>query len=118
LQGGGPTPVAAGLQLALLTARQVRARGMAPVLVLLTDGRANIALDGTAGRLQAGDDAQAMARAISTEALPSIIIDTNFMPSSTLGALGREMRAQVLPLPRADAGRIAGALDLALSGTV
>ena len=118
LLGGGPTPVAAGLQLALLTARQVRARGMAPVLVLLTDGRANIALDGTAGRLQAGDDAQAMARAIATEALPSIIIDTSFMPSSTLGALGREMRAQVLPLPRADAGRIAGALDLALSGTV
>ena len=118
LPGGGPTPVAAGLQLALLTARQVRARGMAPVLVLLTDGRANIALDGTAGRLKAGDDAQAMARAIATEALPSIIIDTSFMPSATLGALGQEMRAQVLPLPRADAARIAGALDLALSGTV
>jgi magnesium chelatase subunit D len=48
LPGGGGTPLASGLALARQLGEAVAARGSTPVLVFLTDGSANIALDGTA----------------------------------------------------------------------
>ncbi|MEM9638668.1 MAG: VWA domain-containing protein, partial [Pseudomonadota bacterium] len=46
LPGGGGTPLATGLRQAFELATQARSKGLTPTLVLLTDGRANIALDG------------------------------------------------------------------------
>jgi Mg-chelatase subunit ChlD len=57
LPGGGGTPLASGLQVALGMAAQVRRTGAVPVVVLLTDGRANVALDGGPGRARAEADA-------------------------------------------------------------
>ena len=53
LPGGGGTPLAAGLQQAALLAQQSRSKGLTPTVVVLTDGRANIALDGTPDRAAA-----------------------------------------------------------------
>ena len=57
LPGGGGTPLAAAIDAARTLALQLQRSGDTPVLVFLTDGRANIAHDGTPGRAQAGADA-------------------------------------------------------------
>ena len=54
LAGGGGTPLAAGLKAALDLAQQARGRGLTPTIITLTDGRANLALAGTASRVPAG----------------------------------------------------------------
>ncbi|MEM9852617.1 MAG: VWA domain-containing protein, partial [Pseudomonadota bacterium] len=54
LPGGGGTPLAAGLLAAQTLAKQEAARGFTPMVVLVTDGKANIALDGTPGARSGG----------------------------------------------------------------
>ncbi len=115
LPGGGGTPLAAGLRLAMEVAIQARARGMTPTLALLTDGRANIALDGTANRPQAMEDAARMARAYATSGIPTLVLDTATRPQPDLRALAGQMRATYLPLPRADAHRMSAVLGAALA---
>ncbi|TGD66099.1 magnesium chelatase subunit D [Tabrizicola sp. WMC-M-20] len=114
LPGGGGTPLAAGMRLALATATQARAHGLTPTIALLTDGRGNIALDGTANRALAEEDAQRLARAIRATGLPSIVIDTANRPQPGLAAMARAMDAPYLALPRADARRLSGVLSAAL----
>ena len=63
LPGGGGTPLAAGLDAALAAAAAERRRGRTPTVVLLTDGRANVARDGAGDRARAEADALAAARA-------------------------------------------------------
>ena len=50
LPGGGGTPLCAGIEQAMLVADNVRRGGGTPLVVFLTDGKANIARDGTADR--------------------------------------------------------------------
>jgi magnesium chelatase subunit D len=116
LPGGGGTPLAAGLAEALALARQARLRGVTPYVALLTDGRANIALDGTPGRPQAGEDAERMARLYRSEGLPAAVIDTATRPSQPARDLAAAMGASYLALPRADARALSGALGAALAG--
>jgi len=115
LPGGGGTPLAAGLQAAMELGMQSRGKGLSPTLAVLTDGRANIALDGTANRAQAGQDATQMGRCLRAEALPAILLDTGNRPTAALKDLALEMAAPYLPLPRADAQRISSAVADALA---
>jgi len=69
----------------------------------LTDGRANIALDGRADRAQAAADAERMAAAIAAEGVPAVVIDTGARPSPALPALAQRMGGRAAVLPRADA---------------
>jgi len=115
LPGGGGTPLAAGLQTALGTARQARARGLAPALAVLTDGRANVSLSGTGGRPQAMADSHAMARALAAEGVPALVIDTGMRPSPALAELARALGGDLVTLPRADDAGLAGALSVALT---
>ena len=57
--GGGGTPLATGVAAGQALAISARGQGRTPFLILMTDGRANIARDGTAGRTQADEDAMA-----------------------------------------------------------
>jgi len=114
LPGGGGTPLAAGLKAALGLADQARRRGLTPTIVTLTDGRANIALDGRADRAQAGTDALAMARALRAAGVEAIVIDTGNRPEPALKELARVMDGVWLPMPRADAQRLSGAVAAAL----
>ena len=114
--GGGGTPLASGLQVAMLAARQAQARGMAPTLAILTDGRANIALDGTANRAQAAEDAGRMAALIAGAGLAAVVIDTGFRPTPALQDLARRMGARWLALPRADSSLMADALSASMDG--
>jgi magnesium chelatase subunit D len=114
LPGGGGTPLAAALKLASETAVRARSRGLTPVLVLLTDGRANIALDGAAGRERAEADATQMARLWRGAGAASVVIDTASRPEAGLKRLSLSLGGVYLPLPRADAARMSTALEAAL----
>lgn len=114
LPGGGGTPLAAGLRAALELAAFARGKGMTPSIALLTDGRANVDLSGTANRAQAAEDATAMARAIRARGLTGLVIDTGLRPTASLDGLAREMRLPYLPLPRADARAVSRAVGTVL----
>ena len=114
LPGGGGTPLAAGLKAALDLAILTRGRGMTPSIALLTDGRANIALDGSADRTAADSDAIRLARAIRATGITGIVIDTGNRPTPALALLARTLDAPYLPLPRANAQRLTAVLTGAL----
>ena len=114
LPGGGGTPLAAGLQMAEEVARLTRSRGMTPTIALLTDGRANVALDGRGDRVAAMAEAQVAARRLAASGTPALVIDTATRPTPELRGLAAMMGATYLPLPRADARRMADALSGAL----
>ncbi len=103
LPGGGGTPLAAGLTAARDLAEAARARGRTPFLVILTDGRANIAIDGTAVRERAERDAEEAARAIGQARIGAAFVDTSLRPRPEGARLALAMGARYLPLPRADA---------------
>jgi magnesium chelatase subunit D len=110
LPGGGPTPLAAGLDAAAALAQEARRRGRTPLLVLLTDGRANIARDGKPGRPQAEADALAAATPIRHDAVPALLVDTAPRPHPFARKLAEAMGARYLPLPAADATRLSDAV--------
>ena len=110
LPGGGGTPLAAGLNAARELAESARARGKTPFVVILTDGRANIAADGTAVRATAQSDAEAAARAMGAANIASAFVDISVRPRPEGAALAAAMRARYLPLPRADAATMHAAV--------
>ncbi|MEM8554627.1 MAG: magnesium chelatase subunit D [Pseudomonadota bacterium] len=114
MAGGGGTPLAAGIQEALTLGLQARSRGMTPTLCLLTDGRANVALDGTGNRSQAAEDAAKLGRLARVQGLAALVIDTGQRPQPALRQLAETMDAPYLPLPRADADRLSTAVQAAL----
>jgi magnesium chelatase subunit D len=111
--GGGGTPVAAGLRLAASVADAARRRGDVPLLVLLTDGKANVALDGTGGRDRANQDALAMARLLRATAVRGLLVDFSQRAQTEAQVLAQAMGARYLPLPRADAALVAGVVRAA-----
>jgi magnesium chelatase subunit D len=111
--GGGGTPVAAGLRMAAAVADAVRRRGDVPLLVLLTDGKANVALDGSGGRDRASADALSMARLLRATAIRSLLVDFSQRAQPEAQRLAEEIGARYLPLPRADAATVAGAVRAA-----
>ncbi len=83
---GGCTPLATGLLEGLRLAETERLRNPAvtPVLVILTDGLANIDLSGNMRSDTPRSDALSVAREIAARRIPAIMIDTN--PSSPSSA--------------------------------
>ena len=116
LPGGGATPLAAGMKLGLETAIQAQRKGLSPVLILLTDGRGNIALDGTPNRAEAAEDASAMARHVLQAEVESIVIDTSNRPEAALRTLAGNLQGRYITLPRADARKLSAAVTASLDG--
>lgn len=116
LPGGGGTPLAAGLRMAFDLGLQTRARGMTPTIALLTDGRGNIALDGSANRERAEADTMRLARAIAAAGIPALVLDIANRPQPGLRLMAGHLNAPYLPLPRADAHRLSAVLQSALGG--
>ncbi|GJE73416.1 Magnesium-chelatase 60 kDa subunit [Methylorubrum podarium] len=112
LPGGGGTPLAAGLDAAATLALGVRRAGGNPVIVLLTDGRANVARSGLGGRALAGEEAVAAARLLRAQALPTLVIDTGARPDGAR-RLAEAAQARYCPLPHADAGSVSAAVRAA-----
>jgi magnesium chelatase subunit D len=110
LPGGGGTPIAMGIDAARALADAVVRRGGTPVVVLLTDGRANVSRSGRGERQQAEEDALGAARAARSMGLTSLLVDTSPRPQPQAARLAREMGAAYLPLPRGDARALSRAV--------
>jgi magnesium chelatase subunit D len=113
LPGGGPTPLAAGINAALRLGVMERRAGKQPLLVILTDGGANIGQDGKPGRAAAGRDALAAARACGLQNLPALVVDTAPRRQKFVAELAAAMAARYVPLPYADAARLNRAVQAA-----
>jgi magnesium chelatase subunit D len=111
LPGGGGTPLAAGLAAALGLARDARGRGRTPFLVLMTDGRANVALDGSGGRERAMADAATLARAVQADGISATLIDISARPRPEARDLAAQMGARLIVLPRARPEALKAAID-------
>jgi magnesium chelatase subunit D len=110
LPGGGGTPLAAGIEAGLALADAVGRKGETPVVILLTDGRANVARDGKGGRARAEEDALTAARAVRAAGVKVLLVDTAPHPQPLARRLAGEMDAVYLPLPYADAAVLSRAV--------
>lgn len=111
LPGGGGTPLALGLNAAREVAEAVIAKGRSAALVILTDGRANIAADGSPGRPQAAADAEAAAKVIAARGIDALVIDISARPGPEGAALAQALGGRFLALPRADARMLQAAIN-------
>jgi magnesium chelatase subunit D len=111
MPGGGGTPLAAGLDAVAQLADQVRRSGATPVVVVLTDGRANVARNGEGGRTQAAADALSAARALRARGGHVLLVDTSVRPEPAALALAVAMGARYLALPQADAQALSRAVN-------
>lgn len=111
LPGGGGTPLALGLNTAREVAEAVIARGRSAALVILTDGRANIAADGSPGRPQAAADAATAAKAIAARGIDALVVDISARPGPEGAALANALGGRFLALPRADAKMLQKAIN-------
>ena len=111
LPGGGGTPLAAGIDAAVSLGQAVQRSGGTPLLVLLTDGRANVSRAGTGGRAQAGEEAVSAARAVRLAGLGALLVDTSPQPQASAQRLAAEMHATYLPLPHAGAADLSAAVQ-------
>ncbi len=118
LPGGGGTPLAAGLNAAATVAEAARRRGETPIIVLLTDGRANIGLDGKPGRARAQADAKDVARHLRSIGVPSMLVDSSRRPQEEAQVLAAEMDAVYLPLPYGNAAALSDAVRRNADGVV
>ncbi len=112
LSGGGGTPLAAGIDAAAQLAATVRRAGATPLVVFLTDGRANIARSGAPGRAAATSDAIAAARAFAAAGTAALLIDTSAQPSPAAATLAEAMRARCIALPYAAAATLSAAVRI------
>lgn len=106
LPGGGGTPLAAGLDAAADLVELVQRRGDSPVVVLLTDARANVTRAGDRGRAQAEEDALASARRLHEQRGAVLLVDTAPRPQPFARTLAGALGARYLALPRADASAL------------
>jgi magnesium chelatase subunit D len=113
LPGGGGTPLAAAIDAARELASLIQRAGETPVIVMLTDGRANIARDGAPGRARAHDDALAAARQFRQSGLSALLLDTSPQPQDSAQALAQAMGAAYVALPHAGAQTLSQAVRLA-----
>ncbi len=122
LPGGGGTPLALGLERALVEAEAALRQGVRPRILLLTDGRPNVDARGRGGREAAREDALRVARRMGALGTPGggpargggleiRVLDTGLRPEPFLETLAEAMGAPVHHLPFADARRIRRALD-------
>lgn len=114
LAGGGGTPLSQGIEAALRVADQVKRSGGVPLVVFLTDGRANIARDGTADRVKAREDSLQAAKSLRASGLSTMLIDLSDQRQGAAHELSAAMAAHYLPLPHADAARISRVVDHAM----
>ncbi len=108
---GGGTPLAAAIDAAAALAEGLRRKGQSPVAVFLTDGRGNIARDGSADREAAESDTRAAASALAASGLASLLVDISPRPRPIGRQLAEKMRATYLALPRADAAALCSAVQ-------
>jgi len=106
LPTGGRTPLPHALQLALETLEQAAANGAPPLLVLLSDGKANVALsDGS----DPWRETLALAEMLAGRAVPALVLDTEtgYLRLGRAAQLAQALGAECLTLEELSAESLA-----------
>jgi magnesium chelatase subunit D len=111
LPGGGGTPLALALKMAHEQAAQLQRQGVTPILVVLSDGRANVTLQGLGGRAQAQTDANNWGQQWRVSGHRALWIDTSMQPDAQAQQLASTMGASYLPMPQVQSQRMAQAIE-------
>ena len=111
LPGGGATPLANGLLEAFNMADAARSRNIKPIIILLSDGRGNMSLDGEGDRVKAIKDTNYVASLIKQNAINNIFIDTSRRKTPIANELARELNGHYFQLPLANSSSISKAVQ-------
>ncbi|MEK7814875.1 MAG: VWA domain-containing protein, partial [Chloroflexota bacterium] len=122
---GGRTPLSRGLYLALevVEAERMKDRGVLPLLVLLSDGRANVTMGGdpppspgTGAAISPEVEAEAIGSLIREKRIPSIVIDTElgFLKLGRVRPIAEALGAHYLKLDELRGDSLAQAVRLEL----
>ena len=111
LPGGGATPLANGLLEAFNMACAARSRSIKPIIILLSDGRGNMSLDGVGDRVKATNDTNYVASLIKRNAIDNIFIDTSRRKTPMANELARELNGHYFQLPMANSKSISKAVQ-------
>jgi magnesium chelatase subunit D len=111
LPGGGGTPLALALKMACEQATQLQRQGVTPILVVLSDGRANVNLQGLGGRAQAQADALQWAGQWRQTGHRALWIDTSPQPDAQVQNLAHTMGSSYQPMPQVQSQRMALAME-------
>ena len=111
LPGGGGTPLAGALKMAHEQAAQLQRQGVTPILVVLSDGRANVTLQGLGGRAQAQTEAHNWGQQWRLSGHRALWIDTALQPDVQAQQLASTMGASYVPMPQLQAERMAQAMQ-------
>ena len=121
---GGRTPLSRALLLALevVQSERMKDRNVLPLLVLLSDGRANVAMGagdaspGSGGASLPIAESRAMAAAIKEQRIPAVVIDTetDFLRLGLAQPIAEAMGAPCLKLEELQADALADAVRLQL----
>ena len=118
LPTGGGTPIAAALLASLDLAERARRRGVQNIiLILLTDGRANVALK--SDRAGVDDELRQVAAGVAGARITSLVVDTQrrYLSQGNAERLAGWLAGRYLYLPGASGEGIAAAARAALPGT-
>lgn len=106
LPGGGGTPLSTALDNCKILIQNLLSENQTPLLVLLTDGGANVGKDGKGGRKQAHADALRSAVEIKNLGIQSIFIDTGIASNENAMTISSSMGARYCPLPKVNSKKI------------
>ena len=116
LPGGGATPLAAALDMAGAMARAIAKKGQSPLVVFLTDGKANMTRAGRPGAAEAEREAAIAARLFRSTGTAALVVDTSPRPRPHSERLADDMGARYLPLPYAGPQELSGAIQASARG--
>ena len=105
LPGGGGTPLAAGFRAANEMAISLERKGLTPIIVIMSDGKANVNLNGVGGREAAHSDALMAAKELRVKNHRLLFVDTSPKPEILAQELSSAMAAQYFPLPFTSSGK-------------
>ena len=111
LPGGGGTPLAAGLMAAQQLAEAAQRAGQTPTIAILTDGKGNVAMDGSANREAAKTEARTAAKCLAMAGINCIVIDISPRPREEAAELAAALNGRYLPLPQAQSAAMVAAIE-------
>jgi magnesium chelatase subunit D len=115
MPGGGGTPLASAIRDSAQFGKKLKSKGQTPLIILLTDGRANVSIDGIGGREDAFKDALFCANQARLEQLQILFIDTSLKPQETNQQIAQQLGAQYLPLPQGKSASVVQAAKMLMS---
>lgn len=111
LPGGGGTPLASAIGLSFEMAIKESQDGREPLVVFLTDGKGNIALDGTPNRQTATSDAERLARLLQSSDVNALFFDTSPRTEERAAKLCQHMGGRYIHLPYANQGALTSVIS-------